>query len=192
MFGDENVSSIEMSGLVEPFQRIHLLNSIMNISTETKTDVKGAESVFKQIVVDDAISGCYKNKDFLSFRPRTKLITACNEYIRSRDTTAGFMRRICFVSFPVKFSDDPGPSELKADKGLTAKLKQDLPAIFNWAYKGYKVLLKNKVFTQTQDQTEMMESFMKVTNPLVAFIEENREDLRGEIERGSLYGRYTQ
>ena len=47
VFGDENVSSIEMSGLVEPFQRIHLLNSIVNISTETKTDVKGAESVFK-------------------------------------------------------------------------------------------------------------------------------------------------
>ncbi len=192
VFGDENVSSIEMSGLVEPFQRIHLLNSIVNISTETKTDVKGAESVFKQIVVGDAISGCYKNKDFLSFRPRTKLIAACNEYIRSRDTTAGFMRRICFVSFPVKFSDDPGPGELKADKGLTAKLKQNLPAIFNWAYKGYKVLLENKAFTQTQDQTEMMESFMKVTNPLVAFIEENREDLRGEIERGNLYGRYTQ
>ena len=38
VFGDENMSSIEMSGLVEPFQRIHLLNSIVNISTETKTD----------------------------------------------------------------------------------------------------------------------------------------------------------
>lgn len=189
IFGRENVSSIEMSGLVESFQRIHLLNSIVNISTETRSDVKGAESVFKQIVVGDAISGCYKNKDFLSFRPRTKLITACNEYIKSRDTTTGFMRRIGFVAFNAKFADEPQDDELKADKDLPAKLRRDLPAIFNWAYTGYKFLRENKTFTVTPDQKEMMEGFMRVTNPLVAFIEEER--FTGEMERNLLYNRYV-
>lgn len=183
VFGEGNVSNVEMSGLVEPFQRIHLLNSIVNISSETRSDVKGAEAVFKQIVVGDSINGCYKNKDFITFRPRTKFITACNEYIRAKDTTSGFMRRICFVSFPVKFEG------ARADKDLTRKLKEELPGIFNWAYSGYKALVAQKEFTVTEDQEEMMEGFMKVTNPLCAFIEES--NLEGEVARGALYDRYS-
>lgn len=186
VFGETNVSNVEMSGLVEPFQRIHLLNSILNISTETRSDVKGAESVFKQIVVGDTINGCYKNKDFITFRPRTKFITACNEYIKAKDTTSGFLRRICFVSFPRKFE---GAS---ADKDLTRKLKAELSGIFNWAYAGYDVLRENKEFTVTADQKTMMEEFTKTINPLVAFIEENREGiLTGALTRKRVYEIYA-
>ena len=190
LFGNENVSNVEMSGLVEPFQRIHLLTSIVNISAETRSDVKGAESVFKQIVVGDTISGCYKNKDFLTFKPRTKLLIASNEYIKSRDTTTGFLRRICFVSFNAKFVDEPGEGEYRADKGLPDKLKQDLPGIFNWAFQGYKILMQTKAFTVTDDQSELMEGFMRITNPIVAYIEETT--LIGRISRQRLYSDYVE
>ncbi len=190
LFGLENVSNVEMSGLVEPFQRIHLLNSIVNISTETRTDVKGAESVFKQIVVGDMINGCYKNKDFFTFRPRTKLIIAGNEFIQSRDTTTGFLRRICFVGFNAKFVDKPDPDrgEKKADKDLANKLRQELPGIFNWAYQGYKILRETKEFTTTSDQDELMDGFMRTTNPMVGFLEETL--MSGRISRTELYKQY--
>ena len=190
LFGLENVSNVEMSGLVEPFQRIHLLTSIVNISTETRTDVKGAESIFKQIVVGDMINGCYKNKDFFTFRPRTKLIIAGNEFIQSRDTTTGFLRRMCFVGFNAKFTDSPKleHGEKKADKGLTDKLREELPGIFNWAYQGYKVLREAKEFTVTGDQSELMDSFMRTTNPLRGFMEET--ELSGRIPRSELYKMY--
>lgn len=190
VFGSENVSNVEMSGLVEPFQRIHLLTSIVNISTETRSDVKGAESVFKQIVVGDTINGCYKNKDFLTFKPRTKLIIASNEYIKSRDTTTGFLRRICFVSFNAKFVDEPGPGEKKADKHIASKLKAELPGIFNWAYQGYKILQASKTFTVTEDQDELMEGFMRITNPLVAYLEET--GLTGRVNRKRMYEDYVE
>ena len=183
VFGEDNVSTVEMSGLIEPFQRIHLLRSLVNVSSETRSDVKGAEAIFKQIVVGDAINGCYKNKDFVTFRPRAKFITACNEYIRARDTTSGFMRRICFVRFPVRFDG------ARADRDLTRKLREELPGIFNWAYAGYQALREAKEFTVTSDQEEMMEGFMKTTNPLVAFIEEI--PMEGDVSRSSLYGQYT-
>ena len=190
VFGSENVSNVEMSGLVEPFQRIHLLTSIVNISTETRSDVKGAESVFKQIVVGDTISGCYKNKDFLTFKPRTKLVIASNEYIKSRDTTTGFLRRICFVSFNAKFVDEPGPGEKKADKHIASKLKAELPGVFNWAYQGYKILQASKTFTVTEDQDELMEGFMRMTNPLVAYLEET--GLTGRVNRKRMYEDYVE
>jgi len=190
VFGEENVSNVEMSGLVEPFQRIHLLNSVLNISSETQSNVKGAESIFKQIVVGDAINGCFKNKDFLTFRPRTKLISACNEFFKSRDMTSGFLRRICFVNFDSRFVDAPGEGEYLADKEIGKKLKENLSAVFNWAYAGYKILRERRCFTETGGQRETMEGFMRENNPVVAFIEEEL-DLVGKVSRDDLYKRYV-
>ena len=185
VFGEANVSNVEMSSLIEPFQRINLINSLVNISTETSSNVKGAESIFKQIVVGDTINGCYKNKDFVNFNPRCVMISACNEYIKSRDTTSGFLRRICFIDFPCKFEGD------KADIELESKLKGELPGIFNWAYEGYRRLSEQKHFTETPEQTQMMEEFVQIMNPVAAFIRETLSDRTGRIERKVLYEEYT-
>jgi len=191
VFGEENVSNVEMSGLVEPFQRIHLLNSVLNISSETQSNVKGAESIFKQIVVGDAINGCFKNKDFLTFRPRTKLISACNEFFKSRDMTSGFLRRICFVNFDSRFVDNPvSEGEYLADKEIGKKLKENLSAVFNWAYAGYKILRERRCFTETGGQRETMEGFMRENNPIVAFIEEGLVK-PGRVSRETLYKDYA-
>ncbi|WP_418565580.1 hypothetical protein [Pyramidobacter piscolens] len=77
-------------------------------SNETSTSIKGAEEEFKKVVAGNIISGCYKNKDFVNFQPRAKMISACNEYMKTRDTTLGFLRRVCFVAFKSRFVDDPG------------------------------------------------------------------------------------
>ena len=185
VFGEANVSNVEMSSLIEPFQRINLINSLVNISTETSSNVKGAESIFKQIVVGDTINGCYKNKDFVNFNPRCVMISACNEYIKSRDTTSGFLRRICFIDFPCKFEGK------KADIELESKLKTELPGIFNWAYEGYLRLLKQKRFTETPEQQVMMEEFIQIMNPVAAFIRETLSEQTGRIERGELYLKYS-
>lgn len=185
VFGEENVSNVEMSSLIEPFQRINLINSLVNISTETSSNVKGAESIFKQIVVGDTINGCYKNKDFVNFNPRCVMISACNEYIKSRDTTSGFLRRICFIDFPCKFEGD------NADPELESKLKIELAGIFNWAYEGYRRLCEQKHFTETPEQQVMMDEFVQIMNPVAAFIRETLSDRVGSIERKVLYEEYT-
>ena len=185
VFDEANVSNVEMSSLVEPFQRISLMNSLVNISTETNSNVKGAESLFKQIVGGDKVNGCYKNKDFVEFSPRCVMISACNEYIKSRDTTNGFLRRIQFIDFPRKFEGK------NADRNLESKLKTELPGIFNWAYEGYKRLKEQDYFTETQTQDEMMKEFVQQSNPVAVFIEECLEDENGIVGRDELYRKYT-
>ena len=173
VFGEGNVSNVEMSGLVEPFQRIRLYNSILNISSETQSDVKGAESVFKQLVVGDAVNGCYKGKDFLEFRTRAKFVSACNDYIKSKDVTTGFLRRICFVNFTARFVDEPSePGDYKADRNLTRALMGELPGIFNWAYTGYQILREARAFSVPEDQAETMDGFQRDINPVVSYIED--------------------
>lgn len=185
VFGKDNVSTVEMSALTEPFQRIALLTSYINISTETSTDVKGAESVFKQVVVGDKISACYKNKDFITDNPRCKMFCACNEFIKSRDTTTGFLRRICFIDFPCKFIGE------KADPDLEKKLATELSGIFNWCYEGYKRLKQNRKFTETPEQAQIMADFVDQSNPVAVFIREELANEVGELERKDLYVRYV-
>lgn len=191
VFGHAHVSNVEISGLIEPFQRIRLLNSILNISSETQSNVKGSESVFKQLVVGDTVSGCYKNKDFIEFQTRAKFVSACNEYIKSRDASIGFSRRISLVSFNARFVDEPEEGEYKADRTLTTTLNKDLPGIFNWCYQGYRILMEQGVFTETSEQSEMAKDFMYMTNPVAAFFDE--VDLYpAKWSREQLYTKYKE
>lgn len=177
IFGSCNVSNVEMSSLSQDFQAIQLMNAMLNISAETRTNVNGAESRFKQVVAGDEISACYKGKDYITFRPRAKMFLACNEYVKSTDTTEGWTRRFCFVDFPMKFVEQPNPShpnELPIDRDIESKLTEqaELSRIFNWVLDGYIMLRDCGYFSEPDDQRAITEEFKELSNPLIEFAKE--------------------
>ena len=193
IFGSANVSNVEMSSLSQDFQVIQLMNSMLNISAETRTNVAGAESKFKQITAGDEISACYKGKDYITFRPRAKMFLACNEYVKSSDTTEGWTRRFCFVDFPMHFVENPNPNnpeELPIDRDIEARLTQQsqLSAIFNWVLQGYEMLLACGYFTEPDDQRAINEEFKELSNPLIEFAKE--VEITGKISNNQLYEKY--
>ena len=193
IFGSANVSNVEMSSLSQDFQVIQLMNSMLNISAETRTNVAGAESKFKQITAGDEISACYKGKDYITFRPRAKMFLACNEYVKSSDTTEGWTRRFCFVDFPMHFVEDPNPNnpeELPIDRNIEARLttNDSLSAIFNWVLQGYEMLKACGYFTEPDDQKAITEEFKELSNPLIEFAKEVEIDDR--ISSDLLYNQY--
>ena len=177
IFGSANVSNVEMSSLSQDFQVIQLMNSMLNISAETRTNVAGAESKFKQITAGDEISACYKGKDYITFRPRAKMFLACNEYVKSSDTTEGWTRRFCFIDFPMHFVEIPNPDnpeELPIDRDIETRLTstENLSAIFNWVLQGYIMLRNCGYFTEPDDQKAINEEFKELSNPLIEFAKE--------------------
>ena len=195
IFGNSNVSNVEMSSLSQDFQVIHLMNSMLNISAETRTNVAGAESKFKQITAGDEISACYKGKDYITFRPRAKMFLACNEYVKSSDTTEGWTRRFCFVDFPMHFVELPNPNnpeELPIDRDIEIKLTttEQLSAIFNWVLQGYEMLKACGYFTEPDDQKAINEEFKELSNPLIEFAKEI--EIGGEVSNNQLYSRYKE
>lgn len=178
VLGRDNVSNVEMSAFAQDFQRIKLMNSMLNISSETRSDVVQAETYFKQIVAGDTCTACYKGKDFVEFVPRAKLVMSCNEYLEPKDTSDGFLRRLLFVKFPVKFCDNPNPNnelEQKADRTLEKRFSQPeyLSGIMNWVISGYTQLKAvGGVFTEADDYKEVVEEFKTLTNPLIEFARE--------------------
>lgn len=193
IFGSTNVSNVEMSSLSQDFQVIQLMNSMLNISAETRTNVAGAESKFKQITAGDEISACYKGKDYITFRPRAKMFLACNEYVKSSDTTEGWVRRFCFVDFPMHFVELPNPNnpeELPIDRDIESKLttNEQLSGIFNWVLQGYIMLLNCGYFTEPEDQKLITEEFKELSNPLIEFAKE--VEFEYEISTNKLYDLY--
>lgn len=171
----ENVSNVQLTSFNKPFEVINMLNSMVNISTEVKTDVESCESMFKMITAGDNIQACYKGKDYITFTPRSKLFFACNELPRINDKSKGFIRRMCIVNFPYSFVEYPKlPHERKIDKQLEEKFAQPhlLSSIFNWMYDGYRLLQTKKSFTETDDQQEIKSNFEKTNNPYIVFVEE--------------------
>lgn len=193
LFGEENITHFDPVGLTTDFKLIHLRSSWLNISGEIKCDLTSTEENLKSIASGEAIQACYKGKDYVYFRSRTKLIFCINGQLRSTDTSDGLARRLTIIDFPCKFVDYPDkddPLQKQKDVDLFGKLVEELPGIFNWAYAGYKDLLFYNGFTETSEHSQLIDNFRKASNPVESFLEDLLEDPRKRYARAELYEKY--
>jgi putative DNA primase/helicase len=173
LIGEENTSHVEIAFLNSDFQRIKLANSMVNVCNDIKTDVAGTGSFFKAIVTGDTISGCFKGKDFFDFKPSCKMVFAANNMLSTRDIDNGFLRRICFLNFPITFVNDPKKkNERKRVPDLQKKLLKELPGILNWSLQGLKALTEQGSFTNTTDQERLIRELEMINDPIAAFVDD--------------------
>jgi P4 family phage/plasmid primase-like protien len=196
LIGEENTSHVEIAFLNSDFQRIKLAESMINICNDIKTDVAGTGSFFKAIVTGDAISGCFKGKDFFDFKPTCKMVFAANSMLNTRDIDGGFLRRICFITFPLQFVEEPKRShERKRDTELKDKLLKELPGILNWSLEGLQDLRNNGGFTDTSEHTKYIRELELVNDPITAFIDDEIADNPDKwnlwVQRATIYDEYV-
>lgn len=197
LYGKSNISTVSMSDLMKDFHTIDLKYSKINIASETRSDVTGAEEKFKKVTVGEVIRDSYKGKDVVEFAPQAKWFMNCNNFMVSKtDQSDGWIERFCFCEFKLKFCDEPKlPNERKADRTLESRLKapEQLSAVFNWALEGYKILKATKKFTEPDDQKKTTEDFIEITNPLVVFVKEFNIDTCKDhcITNDDIYRNYT-
>lgn len=194
VYGTENVTHIDPQGITENFERIHLRASLINIAGEIKSDLSSTEEKLKQIASGEIIQACYKGKDFVQFRPRSKLLFCCNGQLRSSDTSEGLARRLIIIDFPCKFVDFPDkndPYQYEKDVELLDKLLPELSGVFNWAYSGFKDLLTFNGFTETDEHQQLMKAFRQASNPVECFVDEMLDSPPKRITRQRLYDMYS-
>lgn len=198
LFGEANVSHLQPRAMLDKFRLIQFRESIVNMAGEIKANLSDTEELLKSIASGEPQSACYKSKDFVTFIPRTKLIFATNDQLSSGDTSDGLLRRLVMVDFKVSFVDNPDPNDsyqrLK-NVDILESLIQELHSggIFNWAYEGYKLLRAVGYFTETADQTQLLQDFKRSSNPILVFWEDHHGDFSSEITNQDLYrGKYLQ
>jgi putative DNA primase/helicase len=97
-------------------------------ASEVEADARFAEVMVKQMTGGDLIVARHLYKDLFEFRPRFKLWLTANALPRIHGTDHAIWRRIRLVPFEVKIG--------QPDKQLPDRLRQQLPAILNWALEG--------------------------------------------------------
>lgn len=175
-----NVSNVEISTLSSQFEPIALRGKLLNFSRESRTNLKDASATWKAIISGDPIRAAHKGVDSVEFRPRCKMICACNDFINTNDMTHSFLRRLIFIMFNNNYEQ-----EGKADPNLSKKLLTEIPGILNWCIKGYLRLRKRvqedaaQKFTITRECEAKKQEFMTSINPVAAYIEDSLMDVWG-------------
>ena len=191
----QSVTNIQPKDFESPTQRILLEGSMLNIAHDIDPRLKDCASYLKSITSGDTIDGNFKFCDSHSFRPRTKIVCSSNHMLKVNDDSYGMKRRLMFCKFAACFKEN-------ADVHLLDKLLDELPGIFNRAFRTYKGLLEREAIRPSIDQAEFLEEFTEIANPVAAFWHEYGEgylerrevskskvfdDFREFCERNSLY-----
>ena len=192
LFGDQNVTHIEPTGLAQEFQRIRLKDSLLNIGSDINSDFSRGEirEWLLKIADGTTVQACYKGMNHVDFIPRCKLVYACNA-MPTAEIINGLNRRLQFIDFPCRYVEYPDPSDplqKPRDVDIIPKLMAELPGIFNWAYQGYKDLKHFGGFTDAPEQEELMRQFEQTSNPVMVFCEDRT--FAGSISRDEIYQWY--
>lgn len=197
LFGKPNVSHLSPRDLLKDFKLIKLKDSIINIAKEIRSDVRETEELMKSISSGEAQMACYKHRDYVDFQPRSKQIVALNGQLCSGDTSDGLARRLIIIDFKVSFVENPDPND-PYQRQINVNILDDLMGevrsggVFNWAYEGYKLLQTVGYFTETADQTELIQDFRRSSNPILVYWEDNHYDLGDSISNTEVYRNYQQ
>lgn len=194
LFGDQNVTHVEPTGLAQEFQRIRLKDSLLNIGSDINSDFSRGEIREWLLKVADgtSIQACYKGLNHIDFIPRCKLVYACNA-MPTAEIINGLNRRMQFVDFPCQYVETPDPNnprQKQRDINIVAKLTAELPGIFNWCYEGYKLLTTVGYFTDAPEQDSLMQQFEQTSNPVMVFCEDH--NFGGTIARDEIYRWYRE
>ena len=174
------VSFVEPSKLIKDFRLMPFKDSWLNVSSDSESDLSGAEGQFKKLVAGEELEDSYKFKKPFSFSTRSKMVMCCNKFPTVNDISEGFMRRFLIVDFKKHFVDPeyvrPDNNEMAIDVNIERELEKELPGILNWAIEGLQELLAQEKFTETDEQKELLKEFVSNSDHIVEFIDDAKKD----------------
>lgn len=166
LVGIEQVCAVSLSALSENFGMSSMIGKRVNIASENET-LPNSERL-KSLISCDRMNIPVKYKDDWSGVLFTKQIFLMNNLPQTNDLSHGFFRKIMIIPF----NNNVSSSEI--DVTLKDKLLSELSGIFNWAYLGYKRLVKqNYVFTSSKAIDEVIKYYMTFENPTNEFFNDN-------------------
>lgn len=172
LYGEENVSNLDIAELDERFSVAELSGKLVNIGDDISDEfLQGRNiSTFKKIVSGNSLKAEFKGENVFFFKPYCKLFFSANEIPRTKDKTGAVLRRLVIIPFNARFTpDDPD-----YDPYITTKLKskESIEYLIRIGIEGLKRVLGNKDFTVAEKVTEAVKTYEIENNPILFFIKE--------------------
>lgn len=168
LIGSQNVSSVSLGELENPFARLDLVDKLLNLSTENEVGRAGFNTgYFKKIVGGDDIRVEIKGGASFIYKPFSKQVFAVNNFPYSKDKSHGYLRRLQIIPFNKVFKEE------EKNVHLFDELKEELPGILNFALEGLKRLVSSGfAFTKSKASANILKEYMEELNPVETFVEE--------------------
>lgn len=188
LVGEDNLSTLPLVDFESSFRRVALVDRKINVVTEGGFKVNRLNTnQLKAVIAGDNIMAEIKGGNTFNFKPYCKVIAALNNMPRVSDTSHGFRRRICLVTFDKVFKPD------EQNKNLVEELTEELSGILNFSLKGLERLKKNDFnFTEPSKCKEALNQYFEYNNPLNVFVKSklSATDIKFKIKNSELHKSY--
>lgn len=189
LVGSENITSITLEKLGQPFGLQSIIGKTVNIASENELGSARVNTEnLKSIISGDTMTINIKYQAPVEYTPMCKLIFLVNSLPNTADATHGYFRKIMIVPFNRRFL------EKERDVDLFDNLKaNELPGILNWALEGLKRLRENNYkFSECDLIRNAMKEYEEEQNPVLKFIENAIEyDESEKLSRKEIFGAYS-
>lgn len=138
----------------------------MITASETSHNVDLDEELVKKLTGDEKITARFLNREFFEFKPTGKIFLATNHKPNIRGTNTGIWRRIHFIPFDLKLTEE------QQDKELGDKLKLEASGILNWMIEGYNKWRKVGL-VKPKKIIEATENYRSEEDDIGQFIKDN-------------------
>jgi len=182
-YGSNNICAVTLQDLNNrPFTLHKLYGKMANISDDLPPKAVNDTGVIKKITGGSPLWADVKHSiDGIRFTNTSKQWFGCNQLPSVSDMSDAFYGRMMHITFLNRYLKDKEEIDdkhsFKQDGDLADKLATDenLSAMLNYAIEGLRRLLKNKDFSYPTSVDERRDIYLKKSNPLFAFIEEECE-----------------
>lgn len=182
--GEENVSSVELEDLGKRFGAAGIVNKTLNIVPDIKKTKLFASGLFKALVGGDAVRIEQKYREAFDYVFTGKMIFGMNLFPDFSADFEGIERRVIILKFERVYK--PTDPDYNPDIDDDLSTDKAMSALLNRAISGYKSLIQNKGFLETQKSKQQMAAFVSENDSVVAWVE-SLDDV-GILEREPISG----
>ena len=181
-FSEKQITAIDLDELAkQDMEKEDLLTSRFNVTTEQKRNYVDAENI-KKIISGERLKIKRKFNQPITFKPKTKIVVACNGLPKFNDTSEGIYRRLVIFKFRNQYKnhnefarvENPEQYHIYVqDRDLFSKIEKEKSAIFNLFLGGLKKLKdENFLFLEGNEFVTTMEEFKSDNDASREFLKE--------------------
>lgn len=184
LIGKGNVVGLNLNKLAGTFGLEPFVGAALAVASDVRWKSRAigdAVQILLEVSGEDTVPVDRKNKKTWNGRLGVRFMLMSNDTPTFSDRSGALVDRMIYVSFKQSFFG-------REDIGLTEKLLDELPGIFNWALDGLERLDGRGRFTQPESGEHEAEATRRLADPVGAFIEDWCEvEPEAEISLDHLY-----
>lgn len=168
--GEENLSTVELKKLSDPFLTAELEHKLANIGDDIDPKEITDTGTIKKLFTGESMTVQRKYQDPFILKNYAKMIFSCNQLPRILDKSHGMYSRLMLIPFTATFSaDDEDFDPFIEDKVTT---DEALSYLLNIGLRGLRRLLHNNRFTEPKVVKDALEEYKTSNSTVLTWIEE--------------------